>query len=209
MKGFTVHSVTIAACAALLIAGTTTQASADGSDERPAASTAANKGPANITVIGNNNAAGNDLIIGDNNVSGTGHTIGPASQPTPFTSCINIQNASDTPLTSGQAEASDDTESATITRQLPPTLAPNQIAVVCAKSTGPFLSLQATYDINRGDLDTSVQFMMVNLAPNEPAYSIQQPASPYSAGLITRSTDGYVFNSTSFLVDCPGTGGCE
>ncbi|GAA3595019.1 hypothetical protein [Streptomyces osmaniensis] len=75
MKIFSTRSAAIAACAALLIASITTQASADGTGERPAPGNAANKGHGNIAVTGNNNnTAGNDLVIGDNNISGTGHS---------------------------------------------------------------------------------------------------------------------------------------
>ncbi|GAA3594961.1 hypothetical protein GCM10022295_90290 [Streptomyces osmaniensis] len=205
------YSTTIAACAALLIAGSTTQASADGTGERPerpVRGIAGYQGHENIRVTGkNNNVAGNDLIIGDNNTSGTGHAIGPATQLTPFTNCINIQNASDTPFTNGQAEFLNTAKGA-ITRPLPTTLAPNETAVVCAKSVDLLLGLWASYDIKSANVDTNVAFNMTNLGPSEPSYSIQQPASPYSAGLITRTTDGSYFNSTSFLVDCPGPGGC-
>ncbi|GAA3596196.1 hypothetical protein [Streptomyces osmaniensis] len=75
MKAVTSRSVGIAVCAALLIIGTTSPASADGHGYR-------NKGDGDIIVSGNNNnTAARDLIVGNNNTAGTGHVIGAEANP--------------------------------------------------------------------------------------------------------------------------------
>ncbi|MFD8230262.1 hypothetical protein ACFV16_40225 [Streptomyces massasporeus] len=90
----TMRSAALAACTALIIAGTVSQASATGTDE-PVASTIAVKGDSN-------NVAGNDLLVGDNNTSGTGHTV-----TTPRTGLgagssvsvtVNVHNCTGSPL---------------------------------------------------------------------------------------------------------------
>lgn len=91
MKTLTTRSATLAACTALLVAGTAGPASAAGTDE-PSGS--------NIVVKGDsNNVAGNDLLVGDNNTSGTGHTVttprtGVGSGDDSVTVTVNVVNCS-------------------------------------------------------------------------------------------------------------------
>ncbi|MFD8230193.1 hypothetical protein ACFV16_39825 [Streptomyces massasporeus] len=94
MKTLTARSATLAACTALLIAGTAGPASADATDDPAPYRLIAVKG-------NNNNVAGNDLIIGNNNNSGTGHTIGQPTQPQFNLSqaTVNVYNCSGSTLT--------------------------------------------------------------------------------------------------------------
>ncbi|QWA25941.1 hypothetical protein KJK32_44930 [Streptomyces sp. JCM17656] len=210
MKTFTKRSATLAACTVLLIAGTSGQASAADIDAPPPASPRT-RAPVNITVTGNNNkAAGNDLVIGNDNVSGTGNNAGGVTDLPYETSCMYIQNLTDVNLTNGTASVDLD---ATITQALPEELDAGDTATVCARANyilDTLLTLHANYEII-GNTPAAFHFTMTNWSPGLPSYQIVQTGpspSPYSAGLITRTTDGDSSNTTSFLIDCPGPTGC-
>lgn len=207
MKTLTAQSIAIASCTLLLLGGTVSYSFADGIDDLPAQ----NEGNSGITVAGDsNNAARRDLILGSNNVSGSGNNSGEITDQPHEENCMYIQNGTDVNLTNGTASVDLD---GTVTTAPPEELDAGETATACARSNywlDSLLTLRVNYEII-GNNPAAFQFSMTNVNPSLPTYTIVQPGppSPYSAGLITRTTDGVNSASTSFLIDCPGPLGCD
>ncbi|MEU9057287.1 hypothetical protein AB0D37_44390 [Streptomyces sp. NPDC048384] len=183
MKTLTQRSAILAACTALLLAGTAVQASANDTDHSTTPGSVTNNGDSNIIVIGNNNnAAGNDLIVGNNNTSGTGHTIGTGDL-TPERNCLTIRNNTNITVDTGSAYA---LGAATVTRPPASELAAGQQTTVCSAANsgvGQDLTMVVSYHLPGGlRPESDVSFTIVNdTLTGDCAYVSDPPAQPWQA----------------------------